>query len=125
MRKILGILGGLALLASCGAATKAEGADSASAGDAARAAVTVPAFDADSAYAYVRRQVEFGPRVPNTAAHDATAAWLAAELRRHGAEVTEQKADLRAWDGTMLRSTNIFGSFNPQARQPPAAAGAL
>lgn len=113
MRKIIGILGGLALLASCGAATKAGGTDSASASDPTRREIAVPAFDADSAYAYVRRQVEFGPRVPNTAPHDATAAWLASELRRHGAVVAEQKADLRAWDGTMLRSTNIFGSFNP------------
>lgn len=73
----------------------------------------VPLFSSDSAYRNVARQVEFGPRVPNTAAHDTTAVWLASELARYGAEVTLQKADLQAWDGTVLRSTNIMGSFNP------------
>ncbi len=28
--------------------------------------VNVPQFDADSAYLYVKNQVDFGPRVPNT-----------------------------------------------------------
>ena len=34
--------------------------------------VTVPRFDRDSAFAYVKKQTEFGPRVPNTAAHRQT-----------------------------------------------------
>lgn len=72
-------------------------------------------FDADSAYLYVQRQVEFGPRVPNSEPHARTAAWLASELRRHGAQVEEQSADLKAFDGTVLKSVNIFGRFNPEA----------
>ena len=48
-------------------------------------------FDADSAYSYVGRQVAFGPRVPNTEAHRRCGEWLVSELRRHGAEVTEQR----------------------------------
>lgn len=73
----------------------------------------VPAFCADSAYKYVERQVSFGPRVPNTKAHDSAADWLAAELRRHGAEVSLQNADLKAFDGTALKAVNIIGQFNP------------
>lgn len=72
-------------------------------------------FNADSAYSYVARQVEFGPRVPNTEAHAKAAAWLEQELRRHGAEVALQKADLKAFDGTILKATNIIGSYNPKA----------
>ena len=107
-------MGGILMLAGCSASGKqGESATRDSEGAAAAAAVEIPVFDADSAYSYVERQVGFGPRVPNTPAHDAAAAWLASELRRHGAEVTEQKADLRAFDGTMLRSTNIMGSYNP------------
>lgn len=84
------------------------------------AAVEQPAaaaveFNADSAYAYVARQVDFGPRVPNTEAHRKCGDWLAAELRRHGAQVTEQRAQLKAFDGTMLNAVNIFGQFNPGA----------
>ncbi len=113
MRTILSVLSGLMLLTGCGASTGKAVADSTS--DATEEVRKVPVFDADSAYSYVERQVKFGSRVPNTPAHEATAAWLAAELRRHGAEVTEQKADLRAFDGTILKSTNIMGSFNPGA----------
>ncbi|MFZ9054523.1 MAG: hypothetical protein ACO2ZL_01845, partial [Flavobacteriales bacterium] len=53
---------------------------------------TAPEFDADSAYAYIARQVEFGPRVPNSPAHASCGDWLAAELNRHGAEVIIKSA---------------------------------
>lgn len=75
----------------------------------------VTPFDADSAYSYVERQVSFGPRVPNTEAHRLCGDWLSSELRRHGAEVTEQRADLTAFDGTVLHARNIFGRINPDA----------
>ncbi len=72
-------------------------------------------FSADSAYRYVARQVEFGPRVPNTEAHRQAGDWLAAELRRHGAEVIEQPLTLKAFDGTTLKARNILGRYNPEA----------
>ncbi|MDE6296959.1 MAG: M28 family peptidase, partial [Muribaculaceae bacterium] len=72
-------------------------------------------FSADSAYTYLARQVEFGPRVPNSEAHTKTADWLVSELSRHGAKVIEQKADLKAFDGTTLHARNIFGRINPDA----------
>lgn len=102
---------GAALLAfGCGSA--GNGGSAADSAAAAETPLTAP-FDADSAYSYVKRQVDFGPRVPNTAAHRAAGDWLAGELRRHGAEVTVQSATLTAFDGTKLRARNIFGQFNP------------
>lgn len=77
-------------------------------------AKTQSAFNADSAYSYVATQVAFGPRVPNTAAHKKAGEWLEAELRRHGAAVTVQTADLKAFDGTILKSKNIFGQYRPE-----------
>lgn len=74
-------------------------------------------FNADSAYAYVEKQVNFGPRVPNTDAHRETGDWLVAELSRHGAKVIEQKADLKAFDGTILKSRNIFAQYNPESKE--------
>ena len=53
---------------------------------ASRSAVEVPAFNADSAYAYVAAQVAFGPRVPNTPEHAATV--LASVDHCHRAEVS-------------------------------------
>lgn len=72
-------------------------------------------FNADSAYSYVARQVAFGPRVPNSVAHKAAGDWLSSELSRHGFKVTEQKATLKAFDGTLLNARNIFGQINPEA----------
>ena len=100
-------------LISCG--TKSVASDDSGAAETEVASVTAkPVFSADSAYAYIKRQVEFGPRVPNTEAHNRTSEWLASELQRHGAAVHLQKADIKAFDGTILKSTNIMGSFNPE-----------
>lgn len=73
------------------------------------------AFVADSAYAFVDKQVAFGPRVPGTQPHDNCAAWLISKLRAYGAQVTEQNLSLTAFDGTQLPATNILGQYNPQA----------
>lgn len=75
-----------------------------------------PPFDADSAYAFVAKQVSFGPRVPGTATHAACADWIVAELRRHGAEVIEQTASVKAFNGQQLPLRNIIGRFNPLAK---------
>ena len=76
-----------------------------------------PAFDSDSAYNYVKSQVDFGPRVPNSEAHTACGDYLVSELNRFGANVTEQKADLKAFDGTVLHARNIIGSYNPENKE--------
>ena len=78
-------------------------------------------FDSDSAYTYLAKQVEFGPRVPNTDAHRQTGDWLVSELERHGARVIEQKAQLKAFDGTILNARNIFARIkgkNDESNQP-------
>jgi|LSQX01.1.fsa_nt_gb Zn-dependent M28 family amino/carboxypeptidase len=74
--------------------------------------VEVPVFSSDSAYSFVQKQVDFGPRVPNTKEHAACAEFLAEKLAQFGAEVTVQKADVRAFDGTILKAKNIIGSYN-------------
>lgn len=76
--------------------------------------VAAPAFNEDSAFAFVARQVKFGTRVPNSATHDACGKWLAAKLAQYGAKVTEQPVEVTAFDGTKLRITNIIGSFAPE-----------
>ena len=80
-------------------------------------AVNVPAFNADSAYAYVQIQANFGPRVPNTAAHRACGDYLAAKLEQLGAKVYNQYADLVAYDNTILKARNIIGAYNPDSRR--------
>lgn len=77
--------------------------------------VQAPAFNADSAYYFVERQVAFGPRVPNTAQHYATGEWLIGQLRTYGAEVNVQSFQMKAFDGKMLNLRNIIASYNPNA----------
>lgn len=74
----------------------------------------VPAFNADSAWHFTEVQTLFGPRVPNTEAHEACRDYLVTTLRRFGATVTEQSTNLKAFDGTILKSTNIIASYNPE-----------
>lgn len=74
-----------------------------------------PELNADSAYHFVDKQVAFGPRVPNTQAHKECGDYLAGQLKKYGAEVVEQKADLKAYDGTILHARNIIGSYNKQS----------
>ena len=71
-----------------------------------------PGFNADSAYHFVEKQVLFGPRVPNSSEHVACGNYLVEQLKRFGADVTEQKADLKAYNGTILKARNIIASFD-------------
>ena len=75
--------------------------------------VDPPEFNADSAYAYVAKQVEFGPRVPNTEAHLAAAEWMEKILRDFADTVIVQAGQVEAYNGTKLNFRNIIASFNP------------
>jgi len=77
----------------------------------------VPVFNADSAYAYIKKQVDFGPRVPNTEAHVKCGNWLAGKFRSYGLKVEEQEAVLKAFDGTPLKSKNIIAKYKPERRR--------
>jgi len=79
--------------------------------------VQAPAFSADSAYAFVEQQVAFGPRVPNSSAHLATADFLVGKLEAYGAQVQRQQFEAEAYDGTMLQLQNIIASYNPEQRK--------
>ena len=75
----------------------------------------VAAFNADSAYAFITAQCDFGPRVPGTEAHRLAGDYLAGKLRGYGAVVTEQRMELTTFDGTGIDARNIIGEFNPSA----------
>lgn len=79
--------------------------------------IKAPDFNADSAYHYVKQQVDFGPRVPNTPEHKACGDYLTNQLKTFGAQVTEQTAIVNAFDGTPLNMRNIIGSYDPDNRK--------
>lgn len=73
-----------------------------------------PDFNADSAYAFIQKQVDFGPRVPGTEQHTACGDYLVAKLKEFGADVIEQEAEITHYDGRNLPLRNIIGSYFPE-----------
>ena len=76
-----------------------------------------PAFHADSAYYFVEKQVSFGPRNTNSQGHKACAQWLSVELKKYADNVIEQRALLKAFDGTLLNAVNFIAEFNPENKK--------
>ncbi|MDY3090939.1 MAG: M28 family peptidase [Porphyromonas sp.] len=70
-------------------------------------------FDADSAYAYIQRQVDFGVRTPGSPGHRACGDWLVATLKGWGYSVTEQSFPGKDYYGKALEGRNIIASLNP------------
>ncbi|MCW3124776.1 MAG: glutamine cyclotransferase [Bacteroidetes bacterium] len=75
----------------------------------------IPDFNQDSAYAYTKAQVDFGPRILNSPAHEKCAAWMISKLKQWTDTVYVQKYTATAFDGTKMKSTNIIASINPKA----------
>lgn len=76
--------------------------------------IAVPKFNADSAYQFIKNQVEFGPRIPNSGSHIRTGKYLSNVLKKYGATVFQQDFDGISYDGQHLSLTNIIGSFYPE-----------
>ena len=77
-------------------------------------AVTQVQFNADSAYASVVAQCDFGPRVPGSAAHDRCGDYIVSRFKALGLSVSEQRADQKAWDGKVLHTRNIIAAYRPE-----------
>ena len=73
-----------------------------------------PEFNADSAYAFVARQCEFGPRAMNTPGHEQCKDWIIQKFKDYGCKVRTQQAELTGYDGTTLHSTNIMAQYRPE-----------
>lgn len=104
------IIAAVAALSACGntAKTQSPTTEVSSPSDTIR-------FNADSAYAYVARQVAFGPRVPGTEAHRRCAEWIVHRLAASADTIITQNALLTAFNGDELPATNIMAMYNPEA----------
>lgn len=116
MRRLFKYIGlgvfSLALVA-CGSDGKQENITQ-STKDSQKTVVQPPQFNADSAYSYVEAQVAFGPRVPNTPAHQKAQRYLENFMRQHTEHVILQPLRLQAYDGTILNGNNIIAQFQPE-----------
>lgn len=77
--------------------------------------IIVPDFNADSAYFFIEKQINFGPRIPNSSAHRDAGDYLVSQFKRFGAVVTEQEFVATTFDHQKINLRNIIASFYPQA----------
>jgi len=103
----------LFFLASCGQSDSSQ-RKQATTTEAVAPHISVPDFNADSAYYFVEKQVLFGPRVPGSQAHAECADWLVQTLERFTTEVTVQDFRARVHTNQVLNGKNIIASFNPE-----------
>ncbi len=82
-----------------------------------KAAIRVPEFNADSAFHFVVKQLEFGPRVPQSDAHHACAVWLGDKIKEYADTLYLQEFKMRVYDKRVFEGVNIIGVFNPDAKK--------
>ncbi len=77
-----------------------------------------PKFDADSAYAYVKAQVDMGIRVPGTPGHEECEAYIIDKLKEFDADtIIVQRANVTAFNGDVLPIANIMAQFKPECKR--------
>ena len=79
--------------------------------------VVIPQFNADSAYNYVAKQLEFGPRVPGSEAHKQCAEWFIDFFNEKADTVYVQDFRTRLYNGNGIDGKNIIAAFNPEAKK--------
>ena len=78
--------------------------------------IPAPEFNPDSAYAFIKAQVDFGPRIPGTPPHAKCASYLADKLKSYGFTVTVQNGTVKTFDQKQFAIKNIIAQFNPSAQ---------
>lgn len=79
--------------------------------------VFVPDFNPDSAYVFIAKQVDFGPRIPGTASQTKCAEWLVAKLKSFTSSVNVQDLEVELWNHQSVPCKNIIASFNPNQKK--------
>lgn len=105
----------MAILIGCGTASTDKKDNTSSRQDLVK--VDVPEFNKDSAYYYVEKQVEFGPRVPGTRPNALCAEYLIQTLKRFTPHVKVQQFKARLYNKEVLQGKNIIATFNPEVRK--------
>lgn len=110
MKPLLTIIAAMAMLAACSNTANRPAQDV----DEPEVRPDTVRFNADSAYAFVGRQVAFGPRVPGSEGHRRCAEWIVSRLAGADTIIT-QRGEATAFNGDRLPITNIMAMYNPEA----------
>ncbi len=79
-----------------------------------RASSTTTGFNGNAAYAYAKKQVDFGPRVPGSLAAKRAGDWIIAQMRSRADTVIVQSWTHATADGKKLPLRNILARFRPE-----------
>lgn len=101
----------MVVLTGCPGASKKADAGGATTSDTTHA----PKLSGDSAFAHIKTQVDFGPRVPGREGHQKQLAWMVTYLRAHSDTTSTQEFSYTTTKGTKLQLTNVLARFNPTA----------
>jgi hypothetical protein len=74
-------------------------------------------FAGARAFTYLEQQMQFGPRVPGTPAHERTGDWILEHLRATADTVAVQGFTHVTRQGTSLQLRNFFARFRPAATE--------
>ena len=107
MRLVFPIVLCLTVLVGCSRAGDVAPAADAVASDSTR----VPVFDENRAFELLKKQVDIGPRYPNSPGHKAAAEFIQAQLKPYADGVRVQEFSLAA-GGKTLKMQNILAHFN-------------
>ena len=80
----------------------------------AKTKIQIPVFNTDSAYHYIQKQVDFGPRVLSSKGWKKCAVWLEQKLLQYTPNVMVQEAPTTTYDGKKHVLKNIIASFSPE-----------
>lgn len=83
----------------------------------ARAKPPAREFDGARAFTYLQQQVQYGFRVPGTAAHEQTGDWILAQLKARADTVWVQDIEHRMASGKTVHLRNFIARFRPQAAE--------
>jgi glutaminyl-peptide cyclotransferase len=107
----------LLLFAACSQPPAREESDTAPATETVsfkKPSAPVPAFNADSAFFWVQKQLAFGPRTPGSQGHADCGNFLESKLKSYGFSVITQKPTITTFDNKSYRLYNIIGSYRPE-----------
>lgn len=113
-RQAVLLVGGLFFMAAAGCrADRPAAADTSSASSPARVSASWK-FDSARSFADLKRQCDFGPRVPGTTGHRQARDWILHELEQTTDKAFSQDFTQRV-NGRRLPMSNIIGVINPDA----------
>lgn len=78
---------------------------------------TTPNFRADLAYEHIKTQLSYGPRVPQTVAHDSCLHYISTTAQALGAKVSVQESTGTLYDGQTMPFQNIIVQFSPEKKR--------